>query len=959
VTRLGRLVKGLWSLSLLLALVAGIPWALSHFIGWPLPHQLPTPGQIGHAIDQEGIADRTLIDALAVVVWITWAVLVVSIIVEIPAALAGRQARRLPLTGVFQPLTGRLVAAVLVAVLAFAPRPGHSGTPGSLGGGLSAAGARSPISALVASDAAGARASGRNSVSRDMAGQGTGQGAVLIDAIEPLPTSTAPTAAGVVSSAPASESSANAPPTYVVQRGDTLWAIAEQQLGDPLRWSEIYQLNEGRPQPDGAALTDPHWIDPGWTLVLPPLSTPVETITSPPPPSIEPPAETLPTTPLPAPPADPPAPPNPTTDPAPATSGAPARASASPRNGATRGSTMAASIRLPSGSIIAGSFAAGVLSALAAQRLRRRHRYRPQPPRPGRHLEPRPQSAGIVGLLARVQSNRNDEDEELHQGVRSEPAPMTVFPHPDALIRPDLIEVGSRSDEVVRLGLCDWPGLAISGPGATTALRAWLAALFTSNGPYGVDALVVDPLGERLFPGLNLPGLRRVGSLETGLSQLEAATIERNQRFDAAGVADAVVHRRASPEYPLPLLLVVTDLVPGSLDSRWRAMLDQGTRLGLGALVLAPEHADVESSTAPAQIVVSDDGVPQQVTPQSLARLLEGSVLFGLDTGDGLDLLEPVARIHNEQGCSDTDQLDRSLNGNFEGIVGAVDDAGSVSVRESEALDEVSWPSLEYPETELAPIRFGLFGPALVEAWGEKVSSGLRSSAYELLAWYALRPEGASAETAIEALWPDVPAKRGRERFWTALGNLRSRLHGPGPDGIEILTKVGGYYQPDSSVLDIDLWRFETALTDAANTQDEDSVIGALERAGAAYGGEFCPGVDALWVEPAREDLRRRALDVHIRLAELHAEVGRFDAAVAVLERTIELDSICEDAYRRLIALQAQLGRHDAAQRTWRLLQGRLAELDLEPEESTVDLVHDILTSKSTRPRVRTQPQAR
>jgi DNA-binding SARP family transcriptional activator len=80
---------------------------------------------------------------------------------------------------------------------------------------------------------------------------------------------------------------------------------------------------------------------------------------------------------------------------------------------------------------------------------------------------------------------------------------------------------------------------------------------------------------------------------------------------------------------------------------------------------------------------------------------------------------------------------------------------------------------------------------------------------------------------------------------------------------------------------------------------------------------------------------------------------------VAVLERTIELDSICEDAYRRLIALQAQLGRHDAAQRTWRLLQGRLAELDLEPEESTADLVHDILTSKSTRPRVRTQPQPR
>ena len=42
--------------------------------------------------------------------------------------------------------------------------------------------------------------------------------------------------------------------------------LAERELGDPLRWSEIYQLNEGRSQPGGVTLTDPHWIDPGWTL---------------------------------------------------------------------------------------------------------------------------------------------------------------------------------------------------------------------------------------------------------------------------------------------------------------------------------------------------------------------------------------------------------------------------------------------------------------------------------------------------------------------------------------------------------------------------------------------------------------------------------------------------------------------------------------------------------------------
>jgi len=41
-----------------------------------------------------------------------------------------------------------------------------------------------------------------------------------------------------------------------VDKGDTLWGIAETQLGDPLRWHEIYALNDGRVQPDGRTLTD-------------------------------------------------------------------------------------------------------------------------------------------------------------------------------------------------------------------------------------------------------------------------------------------------------------------------------------------------------------------------------------------------------------------------------------------------------------------------------------------------------------------------------------------------------------------------------------------------------------------------------------------------------------------------------------------------------------------------------
>lgn len=56
---------------------------------------------------------------------------------------------------------------------------------------------------------------------------------------------------------------------YVVGTGDYLFRIAVRTLGDGNRYPEIYQLNEGRVQDDGASLTDPVVLHPGWILLLP------------------------------------------------------------------------------------------------------------------------------------------------------------------------------------------------------------------------------------------------------------------------------------------------------------------------------------------------------------------------------------------------------------------------------------------------------------------------------------------------------------------------------------------------------------------------------------------------------------------------------------------------------------------------------------------------------------------
>jgi nucleoid-associated protein YgaU/DNA-binding SARP family transcriptional activator len=208
------------SLLLLLALVVGVPvglWALSRAY---LPDQVPTWAQVTAALS--GPDTGAVFSGLLVVVgWVAWTIFAVSVGVEIPAQLRGLPAPRLPGLGATQQMAGLLVAAVL----------GVGGAPM-----LSSAGPAHADHLVLAEHSAAAEESTRPTATRDTDGQTT-----------PQPVG----------------------PRYTVQPRDTLGRIAARNLGDWERFDEIFELNRGRPQPDGRQLTDARTIRPGWVLVLP------------------------------------------------------------------------------------------------------------------------------------------------------------------------------------------------------------------------------------------------------------------------------------------------------------------------------------------------------------------------------------------------------------------------------------------------------------------------------------------------------------------------------------------------------------------------------------------------------------------------------------------------------------------------------------------------------------------
>ena len=141
------------------------------------------------------------------------------------------------------------------------------------------------------------------------------------------------------------------------------------------------------------------------------------------------------------------------------------------------------------------------------------------------------------------------------------------------------------------------------------------------------------------------------------------------------------------------------------------------------------------------------------------------------------------------------------------------------------------------------------------------------------------------------------------------------------------------------------MWDFQQALGVAAKANDDRTACDALQRAVEVYGGNFVQGSHWIWVEPAREDLHRRALDAHLRLAELHERLGDLEPAQATLERVVDLDRYAEEPYRRLMMLQSRQGRDDAVRTTWRLLQRRLLDLDLDPDPSSLRLYRSLTES--------------
>ncbi|MEA5358259.1 hypothetical protein VA596_01820 [Amycolatopsis sp., V23-08] len=260
-----RCARGLLASGALLGLVAGLPWALVHFVGWPLPDQLPTWAEI-QATLLNPMSVRLLLNTLAVVCWIVWFFFVLDVLrcsVDAARGMTWPSRRPGPLRGVAAVLVGTIVLTLL--------------------------GSRSSYSAPLAGTAAPT------------------VGLRPVAVVASLPPGPAPQATGAVieTAAPAPAGMVQVTEEVRLPRDgvyDSMWRVAERLYGPGggSRWPELFQLNRGVEQPDGRALTNPNLVRPGWKITAY-IPAPNHEHPSVPPRQPSPPTTTAPTQPAPEP----------------------------------------------------------------------------------------------------------------------------------------------------------------------------------------------------------------------------------------------------------------------------------------------------------------------------------------------------------------------------------------------------------------------------------------------------------------------------------------------------------------------------------------------------------------------------------------------------------------------------------------------------------------------------------
>ena len=277
-------------------------------------------------------------------------------------------------------------------------------------------------------------------------------------------------------------------------------------------------------------------------------------------------------------------------------------------------------------------------------------------------------------------------------------------------------------------------------------------------------------------------------------------------------------------------------------------------------------------------------------------------------------------------------------------VPGTAGSAGAASEPASEAAKAtgraVPVPRVTAQQPE--PLRIRALGVALVHR-GDVVLTAADwgyGKPRELLFLLATSSPMTREQVGV-ALWPDQPRDRLGNALHTALRELRRALGDPG----WVRYADGRYAFNGSRPHDCDVERFEQALAAARGARPASAALPDLQRAIAAYGGDFLADMAAgEWAQVRRDELRRSFEAALLATGRLQAAAGRHQPAVTAFRRAVAHEPLNETAHRELMSSWARLGETARAIQHYRELVELLREqVGVPPAAETTALYRRLL----------------
>jgi DNA-binding SARP family transcriptional activator len=228
-------------------------------------------------------------------------------------------------------------------------------------------------------------------------------------------------------------------------------------------------------------------------------------------------------------------------------------------------------------------------------------------------------------------------------------------------------------------------------------------------------------------------------------------------------------------------------------------------------------------------------------------------------------------------------------------------------------------------------LSISVLGPLQIQAMHQR--RGLRTATEELLVYLVLRPEGATRDQLLEAIWPREDPRRSRPRLWQSVSEAR-RLLGEG------FVRYRGRYLLDRTRIRIDLDELEELV--AAGASDADP--SALERAIALFRGEPLSGCDYPWADGDLHRLQATRIELLERVGRARLAAGDARGALDAAQRGLDYEPLNESLVRLAMEAEATLGLRGSIGHRYEQLSRELAqELGLEPDRRTRALYRQLL----------------